>query len=79
MAVKAIGLIQGVEWSSATQFKVSIRWVYFDSSGSQGDLIVDGLTTGISQLTMEATIKDALRDYLSITGLDTVRLIGATI
>lgn len=80
MSVKALARIQEIYWSSSTEFTCDVRYVYFDNSQNQGT--IEGLgpfTAGIAQLTLENSIKDSVKDYLSIGALDTVRLLGATL
>lgn len=81
MAIKAVFVITAVNAGLDSTFTVDGRYAFMDAtSQNSGDIAGIGpFTPGILSATLESGIKDAVKDYLGITGLDTVRLIGATL
>ncbi len=81
MAVKAVFQITDISIvGGSSDFYVSGKYVYIDTSGNQGPISNIGpFTPGILSATFELNVIAAVKNALSIGTLDTVRLLGSTL
>jgi len=81
MAVKAVAIVTNVTAQLNSTFTVDVHYAFMDAS-SQSSGNINGIgpfSPAILGTVLQGNIATAVKDALSITGLDTVRLIGADI
>lgn len=87
MAVRAIGVVDGVGWEGSSTFKLHMVYTILAESNPHGqeiygDFFIDGMETGMDQMEFNSAICASLRTELEeehslVFGrFDTVRVVG---
>lgn len=90
MAVKGFALVDEVRWEGSSTVAVHMLYVGLASTNPHdpevyGLMLVEDISTGITQVSLDATLAEALKDKLtddhgfSFGPTDTVRIFGSTL